>query len=127
MPIRYKVVTKDTRTSASVPILSKYCKEYKKGTIVKADKETLGIFVFKTEERAYNFFGYTKISNTPPSPKYQVIKVETIGVEIEPGDIVVYTEDETDMVAFYSKIPHYISVLPAPTETICCQEVLVLE
>ncbi len=130
MPIRYKVVQKHYRSSVTVSELPKYCRVYEKGSVVKAVEGTLGIFVFVSEERAYNFFGYTSAYDTPSHSIYQVIKVETIGEETHPSSIVANTDKEAALDNFYGK-PSNSDVkaicLSSPLGTICCKEVLVLE
>lgn len=53
MPIRWKVVTEDRKSC--LVIASLYCYYYKKGSVVKARKETIGIMTFLTLKEAQNF------------------------------------------------------------------------
>ena len=69
MIIRWKV-TKDDRTSPHAE--GKYYKEYLKNTIVKANKNTLGLMTFKTKEQAATWANRSVI-------RTRILKVRPIG------------------------------------------------
>ena len=75
--IRYKVVSsKDNRSSCSLaPDGNEYIKYYRKGETVKANKGTLGIFVFKTKKQANNFIKNRRDNEG----SYFILKVKSIG------------------------------------------------
>ena len=77
--IRYKVVIRKTRESIigmlhNRPKKSSYILKYKKGTIVTAPKNTVGILVFKTLSNAEKFM---EIYSDPTY--YKILKIEGIG------------------------------------------------
>ena len=75
--IRYKLVKKTNRKSIMVNPDSMYSKTYKVGTVVQANPNTIGIFVFETLKDAENF-GRIK------SNYEKIIKVKPIGEGIRP-------------------------------------------
>jgi len=128
MPIRYKVVKRNSRTSAVINGNSPYVLRYIPGTTITARKETLGIMVFATKFRAQEFAGNLNLSYW--RDRFSVIKVEAIGRGKYPSEICkswntaqlrsFYSDDLIDSDLFFN------STHP-PEGTMCYSSVMVLE
>ncbi len=96
MLIRWKVVTEDRK---SCLITGKYCLYYKKGSVVEARKETVGVMTFTTKVTAEKFILHALI---PGQERYIVIKVKGLGKGRKPKekDLCHYT----DVKIFYEKL-----------------------
>ncbi len=116
MPIRWKVVSQN-RESCMVGWCRKYCLKYKRGTVVKGVKGTLGVMVFKSEKQAEGFLG--------PYNGQTVIKVNGIGRGKVPA-VLSSIIDITTIDHFY-KHPEDITMhRNVPDGTICYKSVEVL-
>ena len=116
--ICYKVVT-NLRGSISVHN-SKYRKIYEKGTIVRSDPNTLGIFCFETEEDAIRF----------SSDNDRILKVKPIGRKKKPSIILDWQSLCKEYLdKFYSNRKRSKSILYTfpPKGTVCYPAVEVLE
>ena len=86
MPIRYKVIRSRTRTSAIVgtKYYGKFCLTYKKGTIVTAPKDSIGIITSQTRRKAERWI--TKGGQFHVDVPLTIIKVRGIGKAIRIKD-----------------------------------------
>jgi len=123
MPVRWKVVTKDRKSCLVTD--EKYCYSYKKGSIVKARKETVGVMTFTTEKAADNFM-YEHFT-VEQSIVREIIKVNGLGKGRRPkrGELCNYT----DVTTFYKGNLSIASLgvdFNAPKGTMCYKKVKVL-
>lgn len=117
---RYKVVNPD-RKSIVAANFDKYSLEYKKGSIVKAKKDTLGIFCFKTKSDAINYM--KKDFNPLLDSNYILIKVRPLKKGKTPK-IVADAFNQNCIYEFYK----YGKWNTEPQKgTICYEEILVLD
>lgn len=116
--IRYKAVTRNRK---SLIVEGKYELTYKKGSVVKAMKNTLGIMCFKTEETAIAYMADVGHLH-PLGPR--IIEVMTKGKGSRPPLMSIFTNDK-DLDGFYS-IGITISTAAPPKGTVCYQQVKVL-
>lgn len=132
MPIRWKVIRFDKngdRVSVFAP--GAYKMSYPKGSIVEAEKGTLGLMVFhrKMDAEAFidNFCCHSLIA--------EPIKVEGLGKGKKPKAILRHCgiDKESELDAFYRGIPMelnpqtLIRTTQAPEGTLCYDKIRVLE
>ena len=130
---KFKVVNKKDNSSCMVsnPICfsiyeprektNKYKRIYKKGSIIKAEKDTLGLMVFKTKKRAEAWLSYTLRHDV--SIQVKIIKVLPIGKGKTPKAICSRMIRSHHLSEFYQKnncLTH------PPSGTICYQAVKVI-
>ncbi len=121
MPIRYKVVS--DRKSCMTYDTPKYCLFYKKNTIVKAKKETLGIFLFRTREDAFHFLMRSFVEN------YEILRVKTLSKEtiLSATSYIGYVSNKTNLDNFYSSKDQSDCTRITCPGTILCHKIKVLD
>lgn len=115
--IRFKLTRKD-RTSCLIHPKSQFCKRYLKDTVVKADPQTPGIFLYKTRRQAKDYKRYWQRD-------WLILRVETIGPGAVPKKVSRLITQRS-IISFSKKFASMCSMVP-PGGTICYPAVRVLD
>ena len=113
----YKVIRKNSRTSAALSLKSKYSMKYLKSFETKSIPGTLGIFCFKRKKDAEGFIGWHGMSR-------MIIRVSPIGKPIRVQNI--SSDITTRGLAKFYKDPS-MNGRNKLSGTVCYPSVLVLE
>ena len=102
----------------------KFCKEYKKGTVITAVEDTDGVYVFDNEKNANEFI-------RKHSRRFIKIKVRTIG-KSKKAKYVCGNQNERDLVLFWHTVhffPYFLQdeILFPPQGTLVYKAVEILE
>ena len=128
MAIKYKVVNKYNRKSISISLFGSYkVKEelslkYKKDTIVRSKKGTLGIFLFNRKKDAIAWLTSDNIKDTIKY-SHKILRVETLERCYTPKSISGLLR--FNILRWYKTAANYGSTIP-PKGTICCYRIKVL-
>lgn len=130
--IAYKIVNKIDRSSfnfSNIPSLesNKYKRYYYKNIIVEAEKNSLGIFLFKNLSTAKDYLKCVICDEGLND--YIILMVETFGKISEPNKISIYS-DEKRLDDFYNAVfekHEWETTNIPPIGTICCPVVGVLD
>jgi len=121
---KYKIVSADDG-SFVIPLSSNFHLVYRKGSRVKALKESLGIMLFHTEQRARNFAKHLLQGSTVH--KFKIKRVIPIGKASVPAKIVSRIASDKELKTFNRSKRSYYGGSPPPTGTVCYPEVLVVD
>ncbi len=122
--IAYKVVRRGSRLSCGSGLGNKYVRKYENNSIVEAEENTLGLFLFKECYEAIEYYN--------AAPKlYQVLVVETLSEIITPSNMCTFWYNSNEYLDYYYNDIfeiYGVSLLSSMyPNTICCHIIKVIK